>query len=261
MASDLIYHEIDFAANTAKKIANIKQHSPLLDRIQSSLPNGDEVIFDENDTAIFSSRYNLHPFDLRDLTSCSRRPSENIPKIRNLNKTAATLLISECCLCYIYPNVTDEILKVFSSLLIPPETPLALVIYEPIRPDDPFGRMMISNLASRGIVLQTLKRFSTLARQRQRFRDCGFRTAQVAADINFVWEAWIAEDEKERVASLEMLDELEEWHLVAKHYCIAWGWREIEGSGHEPLFSKAWVNVPSQNDDDEDNDIDVHNLA
>ena len=33
------------------------------------------------------------------------------------------------------------------------------------------------------------------------------------------------EGEKERVSRLEMLDELEEWELLAAHYTVVWAWQ------------------------------------
>jgi len=63
----------------------------------------------------------------------------------------------------------------------------------------------------------------------------GFVDGQGAVDIDFVWDVWVELEEKKRVAGLEMLDEVEELNLLAKHYCVAWGWRdgkkEEEGNG------------------------------
>lgn len=107
-------------------------------------------------------------------------------------------------------------------------TPLGIILYEPIRPNDAFGRVMVKNLARRGIVLRTLEQYGTLSRQRQRFRDAGFTAGQGVVDIDHVFEHWIDATERERVAALEMLDEVEEWRLLARHYCVGWAWREEE---------------------------------
>lgn len=247
--SNVIYHEIDFPVNCAQKIARIKQNPHLLRRIQSIDGSGADTMFSNDDTALYSLTLNVHPIDLRKLSKSAKSATDGYPIIRNLNTASSTLLISECCLCYLSPNDTDEILKNFTTNIISSESPLALVLYEPIRPNDSFGRMMISNLASRGIVLQTLHRFSTLSRQRQRLKDCGFTAVQKAADIDFIWENWISEDEKERVAGLEMMDELEEWHLLAQHYCVVWGWREDVSNSNNAVFSEAWANVDGQSTD------------
>jgi [phosphatase 2A protein]-leucine-carboxy methyltransferase len=36
--------------------------------------------------------------------------------------------------------------------------------------------------------------------------------------------------ELQRIAKLELLDEVEEWRLLANHYCIAWAWKKDEDS-------------------------------
>jgi [phosphatase 2A protein]-leucine-carboxy methyltransferase len=101
---------------------------------------------------------------------------------------------------------------------------------------------MVSNLAARGIQLQTLNKYASLEAQRARLLEQGFETDQAAADIDFIWEHWVNEEEKERVASLEMLDEMEEWRLLARHYCISWGWR----SGNNAAAFSGWTSLQSQ---------------
>jgi len=69
----------------------------------------------------------------------------------------------------------------------------------------------------------------------------GFIDGYRAADTYLIWRKWVSEDEKERVAGLEMLDELEELEMLLRHYCVAWGWRD--GDEGEGVFSQAWRNV------------------
>jgi [phosphatase 2A protein]-leucine-carboxy methyltransferase len=123
---------------------------------------------------------------------------------------------------------------------------VAVIIYEPTRPNDAFGRIMVSNLASRGIHLQTLHTFDNLTAQRSRLRDSGLTTDQRAADIDFIWEQWVSKAETERVARCEMLDEVEEWLLLAGHYCVAWGWRDVSDDG---IISTAWGDIKGQDGD------------
>lgn len=87
---------------------------------------------------------------------------------------------------------------------------------------------MVSNLAARGIVLQTLKKYGSLEAQRERLRMYGFRDGQRCRTVDEIWEG-VDKSEKDRVAGLEMVDEVEEWKLLAGHYCVAWGWRDSEG--------------------------------
>ena len=80
--------------------------------------------------------------------------------------------------------------------------------------------------------MQTLQKYSSLAIQKERLRAYGFVDGAGAVDVDFLHEEWIAEEEKARVAKVEMLDEVEELNLLAKHYCVVWGWRNGEGSGN-----------------------------
>lgn len=95
---------------------------------------------------------------------------------------------------------------------------------------------MITNLTTRGIVLQTIQKYADPSLQQQRLIDCGY-TAK-AGDTEFIWSNWIAEPEKERIDQLEWMDEVEEFVLLAKHYCIAWGWRNYQDD-------KTWQALPS----------------
>ncbi|KAK4925165.1 hypothetical protein LTR28_012281, partial [Elasticomyces elasticus] len=100
----------------------------------------------------------------------------------------------------------------------------------------------------------TLKKYSTLQAQRERLKLAGFSTGQGARDVDRIWTEWIGEKEKERVAGLEMLDEVEEWKLLARHYCVAWGWRDVGGKS-SGIFTEAWSGIdgglgPGEEDDE-----------
>lgn len=38
-----------------------------------------------------------------------------------------------------------------------------------------------------------------------------------------------------------MLDEMEEWRLLASHYCLAWGWIKAADVKESPF--EAWRNI------------------
>ena len=114
---------------------------------------------------------------------------------------------------------------------------LGILLYEPIGADDPFGQMMVENLAARGIVMPTVQKYKTLEDQKMRLRELGFcgdvrgdgdgdvRGGVEAITVESVWEKWVDAEEKQRVDRLEGLDEVEEWVLLARHYAVAWGGR------------------------------------
>ena len=162
---------------------------------------------------------------------------------------------------YLDPDAADAVTRYFTCTLFPVSTPLGMVLYEPTKPDDAFGKVMAANLAGRGIELRTLKRWGSLAAQMARMEGLGFGETWEegrgdkggggggggegggggggggegggvgVADVSFLWEEGVNEDEKARVAALEMMDELEEWRLLAAHYCVVWGWRNGDDGG------------------------------
>ncbi|KAK5138033.1 hypothetical protein LTR08_005830 [Meristemomyces frigidus] len=220
------YHELDFESNVHQKRASTRNSKLVSDTTLQAQKGG--------------WSYHLHALDLRELTSKSP------PPIPFLDPDMPTLILSECCLCYLPPDTAASVLQYFTMNL---KAALGLVLYEPIRPLDPFGKTMVTNLASRGIHLQTLKRYGSLEAQRQRLRLAGFSDGQGARDVSQMYQAdsWVTQAERERVEKLEWLDEVEEWKLLASHYCVAWGWR---GEG----FGEAWRGLQGERTSSEERD-------
>jgi [phosphatase 2A protein]-leucine-carboxy methyltransferase len=224
----LIYHEIDFPTNTLVKIAAI-QRQPLLYRKLLQIPS--------TSASYHSETYNIHSLDLRSLAD----PSDEtpLPQIPNLNPNIPTLILSEMCLVYLQPSTVQSIVSSLLTYYLQPTTPASLILYEPILPQDAFGRTMVSNLSTRNIHLHTLAAYPELSDQRARLHGYGFKDGAKVADTSTIWRKWINEEEKERIAGLEFLDELEELEMLLRHYCVAWGWRD----GASDVFSKAWADV------------------
>lgn len=211
---NVIYHELDFEENVIPKRAAIRGSTQLAPM----------TVARED-----SSSYHLHALDLRDLTKKSP------PIIPGLESEIPTLILSECCLCYLPPDMATSVLQYFTMNL---KSDRAIVLYEPIRPFDAFGKTMVTNLSSRGIELRTLKRYYSLGAQRQRLRLAGFEGGQGARDVHQIWSSdqWVSKSERERIEKIEWLDEVEEWKLLASHYCVAWGWRG-------EAFENAWGGI------------------
>lgn len=226
----VVYHELDFEHNVTAKRAALERSPLLSERLKAAKAAG--------------SSYHLHAIDLRTLASASDADT----LIPDLDPALPTLILSECCLCYLPP---DEATAVLTRLLRALSGAAAVVVYEPVRPFDPFGRTMVSNLASRGIHLQTLRRYASLEAQRRRFRAAGLDGGQGARDVRRIWEgeAWVSGPERERVERLEWLDEMEEWELLASHYCVAWGFKG-------ELFGRAWSEIEGGRMPEEDLDED-----
>ena len=257
---DLLYHEFDLAENVQTKISYIQRPEFLKvvnEETRLDWPNPLPATTTQASPHFTQGPYTLSSLDLRTLSSSS--PSSSI------NANIPTLIISECCLCYLPPALATNAIQHFTSTLFPPSTPLSIVIYEPTRPNDAFGRTMTSNLASRGLSLPTLQQWPDPQGQITRLREAGFSTQSPpgsheggapedtnssagsaggeakAADLDFIWRKWIGEEEKERVEALEWMDEVEEFVLLGKHYVVAWGWR-----GYATGEDGGWRALPSE---------------
>lgn len=218
---NLIYHEIDFSVTSAKKLKTVEGVSSLA----SILTNRST-----GETSNWSSKpskgeYYCHGLDIRQLSPTS---TETLPGLRT---DVPTLILSECCLCYLSRQESDGVLEYLSSRI--PNA--AVVIYEPIHLGDPFSDTMVSNLAARNIHMPSLERRRDEADEAARLMRIGFETTRQLT-IDRIWTKWVNAEEKERVDRLEGLDEVEEWQLLAGHYMIIWsfrgegfeGWRAIE---------------------------------
>ncbi|RDW91926.1 hypothetical protein BP5796_01320 [Coleophoma crateriformis] len=226
---NILYHEFDFPTVIASKFRIIDSNKSVLlgdetlfEKAPSPADHGAETIpewgLERNIDGQKESRYICHPLDLRDLTKTA-----SLGSFDGLRCGIPTLIISECCLCYLNVNVAHDVIKWFADHI--PD--LGIALYEPIGTEDSFGQMMVSNLAARGVVMPTVREYKTLGDQRERLSQLGFGDGQEAKDVERVWQEWVSAEEKERVDGLEGLDEVEEWVMLAKHYGLVWGWRGV----------------------------------
>jgi [phosphatase 2A protein]-leucine-carboxy methyltransferase len=217
-SSVITYHEVDFPVITDRKYATITKEAALRELLPDPIYHQDDKSWKVQSPN--GSQLWCHGLDLRSLAQAG-----DTAALAGIRTDIPTLLISECCLCYLQTSDATGIIAYFADRI--PD--LGIVVYEPVRPDDPFGRMMVSNLAARGVRMPTLDSYREPGQQEERLRDAGFETVRVLT-VDRIWDTWVSEEEKERVDGLEGLDEVEEWKLLAGHYVVAWGWR---GSGFE----------------------------
>ncbi|KAK9468887.1 S-adenosyl-L-methionine-dependent methyltransferase [Lipomyces arxii] len=223
----LVYHELDFAISARHKAALIRQHDQLSSAIRNpeydvattsvtrrmrGLPDSSSSSSGGVETTIKSDNYFLHGVDLRQLSSPAA-----VCALPGIDATLPTVVISECCLCYLEPTESDAVVasvcRAFASS--------GIISYEPFASDDQFGKVMVHNLASRGISIPTMMAYPTLQAQVARFKNLGFGVA-AGADLRFVHDRWVDETEMARIDSLEMMDEREEFELLSAHYGIYW---------------------------------------
>jgi [phosphatase 2A protein]-leucine-carboxy methyltransferase len=250
---NVVYHEIDFPTVCARK-RNIVQSVPAVRSLLASpvtehTPLAGAIGIHRSWRAELGQGNELwaHGLDLRELAagSGSSNSTEGTNKdivLAGLRADVPTLLVSECCLCYLQPPEAAAVLRWFANRIQPgPESGLGVVIYEPIRPFDAFGRTMVANLAGRGIEMPTLAAYPDGATQEARLhQEAGLARAKHQT-IDEIWSAWVASDEQERVNRLEGLDEVEEWGLLASHYVVVWGSQGL-------YFDTAWAELYEQSE-------------
>ncbi|KAF5581231.1 leucine carboxyl methyltransferase 1 [Fusarium pseudocircinatum] len=224
----LVYHELDFEVVTSKKLRTV-QATP---KLRNILKDATQLTGHSWSAKPTGCEYYCHGQDLRGFSQ-SKPPKEedetetttNEISLPGLRTDIPTLLLSECCLCYLTATEASDVLNFFNSRI----PNLGTIIYEPIRPDDAFGKMMVSNLAARRIQMPTLQMYQTPEDQRARMSKAGFEKVYHMT-IEDIWQNWVSADEKRRVDSLEGLDEVEEWKLLAAHYIVVWA---SKGEGFE----------------------------
>ncbi|QPG94862.1 hypothetical protein C2857_007169 [Epichloe festucae Fl1] len=213
-AENIIYHELDFEPTCRRKLA-ITQSSPDLRHIFR-----DFSIHNNGSWGAEPCRggsYHCHAMDLRSLTkSVTALPS-------SMRSDVPTLLLSECCLCYLTQQDSENVLQFFTSKI----PTIAALLYEPMPLDDAFGNMMISNLKARQIHMPSLDKYKNQQAQVSRLQESGFDSTGYAT-IENAWDTWVDQRERDRVDRLEGLDEVEEWKLLAAHYIVVWGTRGVE---------------------------------
>lgn len=156
-----------------------------------------------------------------------------------------TLILAECVLIYINPDSVNPTLQYLQSVF--PNS--GILVYEQIRPNDPFGSMMVKNLhvsachsnhaKERGCDLLSIRRYPEREDEKSRYAGFGY-TCTFCEDMNMLYSRLLDPSEIRRVSRIEMFDEYEEWYLIQSHYCIT-----IAAQGSlEPWFEE-WVKLHS----------------
>ncbi|KAF9578598.1 hypothetical protein BGW38_005520 [Lunasporangiospora selenospora] len=225
------YFEIDFAESTAKKAITIKKNKKLLDIIADP-----DHKLGLGGTEFYSKDYSLLSGDLREFVDSI------VPKLKaqGFDTSLPTLFLSECVLIYIQPRDSDDIVDWVGTNM----DAALFVVYEQINPSDPFGAMMLRNLKARQIELPGIHAYPSLKSQEERFMSRGWISAK-AVDMNTLHDS-ISEAEMKRISALEIFDEVEEWQLLAQHYCIAWAYNVKKDLGSPPRHDQSQASGQEQ---------------
>jgi len=149
-----------------------------------------------------------------------------------------TLFFVECVLMYLPESSSRDLLKSVCNFCI--NRNAYIVLYEPILGQDPFGKVMEKNLMHVGVadtgscLLQT----RTLQQQLRKLVDAGFATA-TGCDMNIAYETVMRPEQRRKANSCEFLDEVEEWMLIMRHYCLVVAAAAVASGGGDSDVSKG----------------------
>lgn len=217
-----VYAEFDLAENTLKKAMAIRKNKGLSEQLEN-------VTLENGGTTLHSAKYHLFPVDLRG------PPAESIAPPLTLHSQGApilspdlpTLLLFECVLAYLTPEVSQALIQWFVDYFASSSI-LGAVVYEMFGLNDPFGTVMVENLKVRGVSLPGTEPYPTFESLQQRFTRHQFTTSK-ALTLCEIRKTLISYEESQRISSLEMLDEVEELDLVLAHYAVTWGLKLPDG--------------------------------
>ena len=139
-----------------------------------------------------------------------------------LDPQLPTLVVFECVQMYLPPQAVEALLSSLAAAL----SDCHVCSYEPILGrtdrDDAFGRMMEGNLTKAGVAQRDscLVQTRTLRAYLDHFCQAGFGRAAVGCDMHTAYETVLTAAERQKANRCEFLDELEEWVLIMRHYCL-----------------------------------------
>lgn len=222
---NMVYHEIDFPESTRIKKLAISGSEHLSQIVNAKLvtveiSNGES--FRRINSDLHTSNYHLYGKDLRLI-------DDYATLLKDFDPTIPTLVLSECCLCYLPMEDNERLITKFRDLN-PAMT--GFLIYEPMALGDNFGKTMKSNLQKgKGIKLPTFESLPDLSVRLSFLGEtCGLENIRLT-DMSFVGGyskptnegGWIEFKELYRISRLEWIDEVEEITLLLKHYCLCYG--------------------------------------
>lgn len=244
--SNLNFIEIDFEESTRIKSLAILSVPKLADLVgvptnlllsETNQPKTKKEI-DQSSSSLHTDRYHLVSLDLRLLENKKLIEIECLNSIIDTEKP--TIIISECCICYMSLESSDAVIKFWRNAL-----PTGLfLIYEPLggaesqghdhfnndnterrriglntnTTNHGYGVVMVRNLSSRGIEMPTLMVYGTINAQKGRFQKLVSNNT-IVETIKDVSDR-TPNSEIMRMSRLEMLDEVEELNLINTHYCL-----------------------------------------
>ena len=232
--SPLRVFEIDFPEVALRKAHVIDQHMGdqlAFLTINDKTPELIQSV--RGDVFYIGSRISLIGHDLR------RAPSQLESKLERagFDRSVPTLFLSECVLIYMHQSEADSVLEWIAKNSLNEHISRMIAIYEQVNDSDPFGRMMVENLAARGCALSSIQ--PSIVAQQVRLMNAGLKHARV--------ELMSSLDRLVRQTRPEIIDEFEEYDMLQSHYAISLAWMP-----DNPQLLHAVSKIFERNDNESD---------
>uniref|UniRef100_A0A915PHD0 Leucine carboxyl methyltransferase 1 n=1 Tax=Setaria digitata TaxID=48799 RepID=A0A915PHD0_9BILA len=208
------YVEVDFSSVTAKKIRQMRK------------PGSPNLVSMFSEEHVHAGDYHLVGADLRQLNEFKEKLESC-----SLDYKAPTLFIAECVLVYMGISQSDALLGASAEWF----EKVFFLNYEQVNINDTFGKIMVSNLYHRGIILPGLAACGNLDAQKKRFIDNGWKNVF----IKTMWEIYgndIPDAHVKRIEKLELLDEKILLSQLLEHYCF------VIASKNADILNFEWTN-------------------
>ena len=213
--SNVRWFEIDQDEMLREKVSVIKNNAKIFhSKVERQQPGVYQLTADD-ETSPWPATCHLVSHDLREDT---RVLIDDALVPLGLERTCPTLVIMECVQMYLPVDAVDSILASFLSSSL---SDCHFCTYEPILRDDSFGSVMERNLTKARLILPDacLVQRRTTAAVLQAMQRAGAKRT-VGCDMLHAYDDVMTPAQRATASKCEFLDELEEWTLIMRHYCL-----------------------------------------
>ena len=209
-----------FDFNYQKIMNGIKDESYIISpkNIRTTSKNDDENVpmqgDESHDTVFTLEPYHLIGYDLRNAFDLLLK---NMVENHSFNVDCPTLFVMECVQMYLPDADSRRMLETITAQCHHG----FMAIFDPIIQHDQFGQVMAQNLTKAKIADKSMSLLNTrtLKEQVDKLKSCGFDHV-TGCDFYSAYEMLLTMEDRRRANQAEMLDEIEEWMLIMKHYCF-----------------------------------------
>ncbi|QLQ80683.1 hypothetical protein HG537_0E00360 [Torulaspora globosa] len=197
--------DVDYSDLISEKVRIIRETADLAEILGPSSLKQECVAYGTDSYMAVSCNLN-YPKSFRDVLNTFGLNDRKIIKV----------FIAEVSLAYMSPDHADDIIAACGEM--PNSHFLLLEQLTPAGPSEPFAKQMLKHFKKNNSPLLSVQKYFTTETQKDRFIRLGFPQIN-AGDMFKLWQS-VNPEERLKVQSVELFDEMEEFHLFCHHYLI-----------------------------------------